>query len=101
MTSFLSEERRTELVQEIQKLGCSPEDIDQFTNISDDLDEVDIILTKHVMTIALCQRNGELRAANVGLICFEAIMEEVWARGLGENDFPMSLSAIQHELAEH
>ncbi len=101
MTSFLSEKRRAELVQKLQKLKCSPEEIDPFTNIPDDLDEVDIILTHHVLAMASCRRNGEHGAAMVGLICLSAIMAEALERGLGEKDFPMSLSVIQCELAEY
>ena len=101
MISFLSEQRRAELVQKFRQLKSSQEDIDQFTSIPDDLDEVDIVMTNHVLAVALCRRDGEPKAAAIGLVCLLAIMEEARSRGLGENDFPMSLSVIQHELAEH
>ena len=101
MTSFLSEQRRAELVQKFQKLESSQEDIDRFTSIPDDLDEVDIIMANHVLAVAKCRKEGEPEAAAVGLMCLSAIMEEAMTRGLGENDFPMSLSVMQHEVAEH
>jgi hypothetical protein len=104
MKSFLSTERQAQLVQTLKKcdpVHATPEVIELFTDIPDDMDRVDIIMTSHVLAVAKCHKDGQPEAAQVGLICLQVIMNEALARGLSETDFPMSLSAIEWDLAEN
>lgn len=100
MTSFLSPERQAKLVAKLQSINVPQNIIDKFTNIPDDLDRVDEIMTLHVLAVAKCRNDGQDKTARVGLLFLANIMAEAIERGLTENDFPASLMAIKADLAK-
>ncbi len=100
MKYFLKEPKRTELVEALTKAGVDQEGAEGMVNVKDDLRMVDLVMTSHVLAISHCRNIGKEEEALKGLACISAFMAEAITRGLGEDDFPMSLAAIKDDLME-
>lgn len=103
MKKFLSEQRLAKLKSDIRGMNNDnkiPEHaFDRMLSTPDDLQEVDLTLTAHVMAVGMFRRNGKMDVSLLGMTIIKAFMEEAMERGLGENDFPISLQAIKDDLS--
>src|SRR5882724_2027875 len=98
MKTFLNDERRNALISQLTALGIKPDDIAVFTNVEDDLFEVDTAMAAYVLVIVQTRENGQWEHARIGLLILQTLMEEAKERGHAETDFPMMLHAVQDDL---
>ena len=96
MTYFLSAERRTKLAAELREMDVSPNGIKDFTEMPDDLQEVDLCMTAHALACIHFKNkhnSGDPEASDqlkIGVYCLIALMAECDERGLSERDLPNS-----------
>jgi hypothetical protein len=96
MTYFLNTEHRTKLANKLRDMGVSPHGIKEFTEIPDDLKEVDRCMTAHVMSCIHFKNkhnNGDPNAKGqliVGITCLLAMMLECGERNITSADLPVS-----------
>lgn len=103
MKTFLSAERMEALKNKLNGMCIDGKPVgisDKVLNVPDDLAEVDLNMTAHVLAIKMFLEKGEDAQASIGLVFLMAFMEEAQSRGLGENDFPISLEAIKDDLTD-
>jgi len=98
MKTFLNDERRDALTSQLTDLGITSDDIAVFTNVEDDLFEVDTAMAAHVLVMVRTRENGQWEHARIGLLILQTLMEEAMERGHTETDFPMMLHAVQDDL---
>jgi len=98
MKRFLSPNRQKKLLETLIGLGVHVKIANEFVSVPDDMHEVDLVMKAHVLSVALCRKLNKMDEACKGLACLATIMAEGIDRGLGEDDFPMSLKAIKDDL---
>ncbi len=101
MKYFLNQERRSALYNVLVECGVSVEAAKVFTEVEDNLAEVDTHMYAHVKSIVVFRNKGDMEEAAKGIACLASLMAEAKERGLMENDFPESLAAIRDDLTEH
>lgn len=98
MKTFLNDERRSDLAAQLAVFGMSQEDIDHLTIVPDDLFEVDLTMSAHVLVVCQTRENGQWELAQTALTILQTLMEEAMERGHAETDFPMMLHAVRDDL---
>jgi hypothetical protein len=101
MTPFLSPDKQKDLIEKLVDLGMDLGNAKKFAEIEDDMAEVDLAMTAHVMCVVHFRETASPEAAiegSKGIICLAALMHEAMDRGLGEDDFPTALEAIKNDL---
>lgn len=98
MTSFLNTERRHDLAAQLALLGMAQADIDHLTLVEDDLFEVDLAMSAHVLVVCQTRDQGMVEHAHLAMTILQSLMEEALERGHEEADFPMMLHAIRDDL---
>lgn len=98
MTSFLNESRRRDLAATLAAQGMCQADIDHLTSIEDDLFEVDLAMSAHVLVVCQTRDQGMVEHAHLALTILQSIMAEAMERGHDEHEFPMMLHAVQDDL---
>jgi hypothetical protein len=107
MTPFLSQDKQKDLIEKLTGLGMKLDDAKKFAEIEDDMVEVDLAMSAHVLCVAhfrkLLNEKPSKEAtieATKGLVCLTTLMKEAIDRGLGENDFPLALAVIKNDLGD-
>src|SRR5216684_2079326 len=102
MKYFLSPERRNDLVKSLVKLGMPEASAIRFSQLEDNMKEVDIALLSHAQCLVHFRERQDVKpdsrnllAVAQGGLIMASLMEEAQSRGLGENDFPISLVYIK------
>ncbi len=98
MTYFLSEPARTELIEALVESGMPQKSAEKLANVPDDMKEVDIAMTAHVMLVGRFGASGDKLLEKQGLACLTSYMLEAMNRGYAETDFPISLAAVKEQL---
>lgn len=98
MKSFLNDERRRDLAATLAAQGMCQADIDHLTLVEDDLFEVDLAMSAHVLVVCQTRDQGMMEHSYMALIILQAMMAEAMERGHEEHEFPMMLHAVQDDL---
>jgi hypothetical protein len=99
MKYFMSKQRREKLFELLCRMDDSNDEIAlKFTEVPDNLMEVDKALAAHALGVIHFQNQGRAKTAGVGIACLCALMGEAMSRGLAETDFPVSYEIIKADI---